>query len=40
VLHTLTGWALDRGLPLDRLRVDRPTLEDMYLALTDDPAPG
>ena len=38
VLHALTGWALDRGLPLDGLRVDRPTLEDVYLELTHDPS--
>ncbi len=34
VLHTLTGWALDRGTPLEGLTVDRPTLEDVYLSLT------
>jgi ABC-2 type transport system ATP-binding protein len=33
-LHQLTGWALDRGLTLDRLTVDRPSLEDVYLGLT------
>ena len=33
-LHRLTGWALDRGLTLDRLTVDRPSLEDIYLGLT------
>ena len=33
-LHELTGWALDRGLTLDRLTVDRPSLEDVYLGLT------
>jgi len=38
VLHTLTGWALDRGTRLDGLTVDRPTLEDVYLSLTDTPA--
>jgi len=32
-LHTLTGWALERGVPLEGLTVDRPTLEDVYLAL-------
>jgi ABC-2 type transport system ATP-binding protein len=35
-LHHLTGWALRRGTALDRLTVDRPTLEDVYLRLTDD----
>jgi len=34
VLHALTGWALDRGTPLEGLTVDRPTLEDVYLSLT------
>ena len=33
-LHTLTGWALERGEPLDGLAVNRPTLEDVYLSLT------
>jgi ABC-2 type transport system ATP-binding protein len=34
-LHRLTGWALDNGLTLDGLEVTRPTLEDVYLSLTD-----
>jgi ABC-2 type transport system ATP-binding protein len=33
-LHRLTGWALERGVTLDGLEVARPTLEDVYLALT------
>ena len=33
-LHELTGWSLERGVSLDGLRVDRPTLEDVYLDLT------
>jgi ABC-2 type transport system ATP-binding protein len=33
-LHQLTGWALDHGTVLDRLTVDRPSLEDVYLRLT------
>ncbi|WP_198414446.1 hypothetical protein [Cryobacterium sp. Sr8] len=33
VLHTLTGWALDRGVELPALSVRRPSLEDAYLAL-------
>jgi ABC-2 type transport system ATP-binding protein len=33
-LHTLSGWALERGLELDDLEVCRPTLEDVYLKLT------
>jgi ABC-2 type transport system ATP-binding protein len=38
-LHELTGWALGRGTTLDRLTVDRPSLEDVYLRLTSG-APG
>ena len=40
-LHRLTGWALGRGTVLDRLSVNRPSLEDVYLRLTgdDEPAP-
>ena len=33
-LHELTGWAIERGLPLEGLEVVRPSLEDVYLALT------
>jgi len=33
-LHQLTGWALDHQISLDGLEVSRPTLEDVYLALT------
>ena len=33
-LHDLTGWAIERGLPLEGLEVIRPSLEDVYLALT------
>jgi ABC-2 type transport system ATP-binding protein len=33
-LHALSGWALARGLELDDLDVTRPTLEDVYLSLT------
>lgn len=33
-LHRLTGWALQRGLTLPGLVVDRPSLEDVYLQLT------
>jgi ABC-2 type transport system ATP-binding protein len=35
-LHTLSGWALERGLELADLEVHRPTLEDVYLQLTSD----
>jgi ABC-2 type transport system ATP-binding protein len=33
-LHRLTGWALDQQASLDGLEVTRPSLEDVYLALT------
>jgi ABC-2 type transport system ATP-binding protein len=33
-LHDLTTWALDRGLVLDQLTVEPPSLEDVYLRLT------
>jgi len=36
VLHRLTGWALDRGVALGGLRVNRRTLEDVYLDLVGD----
>ena len=39
VLHQLTGWAIGAGLALDGLEVIRPSLEDVYLALTAGP-PG
>jgi ABC-2 type transport system ATP-binding protein len=39
-LHDLTGWALDHGVLLEGLEVLRPTLEDVYLALVTDSAPG
>jgi ABC-2 type transport system ATP-binding protein len=38
-LHQLTGWALRRGTELGLLTVDRPSLEDVYLRLTDYSAP-
>ncbi len=34
-LHALTEWALERGVGLADLEVGRPTLEDVYLRLTD-----
>jgi ABC-2 type transport system ATP-binding protein len=37
-LHELTSWALDRGVDLAGLTVSRPSLEDVYLALTQEPA--
>jgi ABC-2 type transport system ATP-binding protein len=33
-LHTLTGWALEKGLALPGLSVSRVSLEDIYLNLT------
>jgi ABC-2 type transport system ATP-binding protein len=35
-IHDLTGWALERDLPLAGLSLAQPTLEDVYLALTAD----
>ncbi len=39
-LHQLTGWALERGQELESLSVRRPSLEDIYLELTESPAEG
>jgi ABC-2 type transport system ATP-binding protein len=36
VLHALTTWALERGLPLSDMAVHRPTLEEIYLRLTEE----
>jgi ABC-2 type transport system ATP-binding protein len=36
VLHELTGEALRAGVPLAELEVRRPTLEDIYLTLTEE----
>jgi ABC-2 type transport system ATP-binding protein len=33
-LHDLTSWAVQKGIELDHLEVDRPSLEDVYLELT------
>jgi ABC-2 type transport system ATP-binding protein len=33
-LHQLTSWAIQAGVSLDTLRIQRPTLEDVYLQLT------
>jgi ABC-2 type transport system ATP-binding protein len=38
VLHELTAQALAEGRELDGLTVRRPTLEEIYLALTEEPA--
>jgi len=34
LLHELTGWAMERGLELAGLTVNRLTLEEVYLRLT------
>jgi ABC-2 type transport system ATP-binding protein len=36
-LHVLSGWAVNRSLEFTDLRVHRPTLEDIYLGLTEPP---
>ena len=36
LLNQLTSWAIGRGLELDALSVERPTLEDVYLQLVGD----
>jgi len=36
-LHDLTGWAIEQGVSLEGLEVTRPSLEDVYLALTSPP---
>ena len=38
VLHDLTEEALRQGAELEALEVHRPTLEDVYLSLTEEPA--
>jgi ABC-2 type transport system ATP-binding protein len=38
VTHALTDWAIRTGITLDRLNVTQPSLEDVYLALTNDTA--
>ncbi len=35
-LHELTSWAVGRGLTLEDLDVRRPSLEDVYLQLTNE----
>ena len=34
-VHRLLQWAIDERLDLDGLEVTRPSLEDVYLALTN-----
>lgn len=36
LLNQLTGWALELGVELDDLTVQRPSLEDIYLQLTEE----
>jgi ABC-2 type transport system ATP-binding protein len=38
LLNELTGWALGKGVELEGLSVERPTLEDIYLQLVGDDA--
>ena len=40
VLQQLTTWAVERDLELAGLSIERPSLEDIYLQLTDDDAPS
>jgi ABC-2 type transport system ATP-binding protein len=35
VVHTITGWAIDNNVDLTGLTVTRPSLEDVYLELTE-----
>jgi ABC-2 type transport system ATP-binding protein len=35
ILHDLTGWALERRVQLEGLEVIRPSLEDVYLQITE-----
>jgi ABC-2 type transport system ATP-binding protein len=36
IVHEVTGWALERGVHLEVLEVNQPSLEDVYLDLTGD----
>ncbi len=38
VLHEISGWAIERDLVLEDVEVRRPSLEDVYLQLTKEPA--
>jgi ABC-2 type transport system ATP-binding protein len=35
-LYELTSWAMEAGISLEGLEVARPTLEDVYLQITQD----
>jgi ABC-2 type transport system ATP-binding protein len=37
-VHDLTGWALGHGFELEAFEITLPTLEDVYLQLTREPA--
>ena len=37
LLHQVTAWSIGSNVPLDALSVTRPSLEDVYLELTEDP---
>ena len=39
-VHRLLHWAVEEGIELDGLEVKRPSLEDVYLQLTDHPDGG
>ena len=34
-LHALSGWAVEHAFEVPDLQVHRPTLEDVYLGLTE-----
>jgi ABC-2 type transport system ATP-binding protein len=38
LLYDLTSWAVQAGLSLEALVVTRPSLEDVYLEITEGPA--
>ncbi|MGE5155870.1 MAG: ATP-binding cassette domain-containing protein, partial [Betaproteobacteria bacterium] len=40
VLAALTGWAIDHGVELRQLTVERPSLEDVYLRIIGQAEPG
>jgi len=37
LLHQVTGWAIEAGVAFEEIEVTRPSLEDVYLALTGRP---
>ena len=37
VLYALSGWAVEHHLPVTDINVQRPSLEDIYLRLTEEP---